>query len=98
MLAEKMVKFYFGQSEHYLSNSKGDLVRISEMHPVHAANAAKRLLADSHIWGDDAGRSGIGSHAQWMLGTPLWNALHRRANEIPPFIKVDANTWKQIPF
>lgn len=79
MLAEKMVKFYFGQTEQYLSDSKDELVMISKMHPVHAANAANRLLADAEVWAIDAGRGRVRSSAQWMLGTPLWNALHRRA-------------------
>lgn len=75
---QKMTKIYFSQTEIYYSESKDSMLKIQDMDPTHAGNAARRLLQDSQGWAQDAGCTGH-AHASWMLSTPLWNALYQRA-------------------
>lgn len=77
-VGQKMVKIYFGQTDHYMSEHHDTLIEIKDMHPTYAANAARRLLIDTHTWAAEAGQEGQNA-VRWMLGTPLWNALHAQA-------------------
>lgn len=74
-----MIRFYFGQTENYMSTSSGTLISIDTMASSYAANAAKRLLIDARIWHEDAGETDGRNAVQWMLGTPLWNSLWLRS-------------------
>jgi len=90
---KNLVNFYFHQTESYLSESRGEAVVIASMHPTYAANAARRLIVDGHHWAEEAGVPAR-DFARWVMGTPLWNALHRRSQGILPFMQVTAETWK----
>lgn len=69
---------YFDQTEHYFSESKEEVQRISEMHPNHAANAAAKLLRDAAFWAQEAGVTT--RHPElWMTTTKLFGALVWRA-------------------
>ncbi len=75
---------YFSQSEHYVSDSKGSLIPIRVMERNHAANAARRLLADADTYAADSGQytdayGKVKSAAVWMIRQPLWQALVARA-------------------
>lgn len=76
--SKQMVNFYFSQDENYMSEHQETLVKIADMHPTYAANAARRLLTDGYTWASDAGQD-TKSYARWMLGTPLFRALQARA-------------------
>jgi hypothetical protein len=82
---------YFDQTEFYFSESKAErstkltpvdaVVKIEDMHPKHAANAAQKLLREAHIWANEAGmHTSHDSYPQlWMTTTKLFQALTWRA-------------------
>jgi hypothetical protein len=74
-----MVKVYFGQREHYMSESKDTLVRIEEMPPRHAANAAEKLLREARFWAEEAGAPYRNHAHMWVARQPLFQALAKRA-------------------
>lgn len=76
---KNFIKIYFTQTEFYFSESKDEPVRISAMPYNYAANAARRLLADSDTWMVEADEPNITGHALWMIRTPLFQALIARA-------------------
>jgi len=73
----RMIKAYFGQGVQYFSESKGEFVAIAAMHPKHAANAARRILAESDFWAKEAGMTDLrGSDTElWLMAQPLMYAL-----------------------
>lgn len=79
MALENLVrKVYFEQTEHYLSETKEELVKIDRMVPRHAANAAAKLLREADFWAEEAGVTT--EHPQlWMTTTKLFSALVWRA-------------------
>lgn len=72
------IKIYFEQTDHYFSAKKGTLVKLTDMDPAYAANAARVLLQDARSWAAEADADTQHS-ARWMLGTPLFLALQARA-------------------
>lgn len=76
---QKAARFYFSQTEHYMSERQDALIKIADMHPNHAGNAARRLLIDGAVWAEECGRASSTTFARWMIGTPLWRALQERA-------------------
>ena len=79
MALENLVrKVYFEQTEHYLSESKPELVKIDRMAPYHAANAAQKLLRDAAFWAQEAGVT-TNHPMLWMTTTKLFGALVWRA-------------------
>lgn len=79
----KLISIYLSQGTHYHSDSKGDMIPIKDMHPTHAANAARMILTEAPQWMMDAGATERGSRikdsAVWMMNQPLWTALVQRA-------------------
>jgi hypothetical protein len=79
--AEGMIRAYFRQTRCYYSESKEVFVPIADMHPRHAANAAKRLTMDADVWIKEAGVTQTHPDPDvWMWGQPLFQALASRAN------------------
>jgi len=78
-LPAQMITAYFTQSEQYFSSSKGEFLKVGEMHPNHAANAAASLLRDARTWVADAA-AGPCLPTTWMTRQPLFLALISRAN------------------
>jgi hypothetical protein len=81
-LPTQMIAAYFRQGEQYFSASKGEFLKVSEMHPIHASNAAAQLLRDSRTWATDAGHGPIFVPTVWMMRQPLFLALVSRANVV----------------
>ncbi len=76
---ERMIKaLYFDQAEFYYSESKEEPQRIEDMHAVHAANAAQKLLRDADVWAKEAGVRDAYPQL-WMTTTKLFQALTWRA-------------------
>ena len=78
-LPARMINAYFSQNEQYFSTSKEVFLKVSEMHPTHAANAAARYVADAATWALEAGVEDVAPNI-WMVRQPLFLALVRRAN------------------
>ena len=81
-----LTKLYFDQGLQYFSESGEKLIPIAEMPRPHAANAARKLLAESDFWYGEAGlelkrNSRV---ALWMLNTALFKALTARATGETP--------------
>jgi hypothetical protein len=68
---------YLDQNEIFRSSTDGQ-VKIADMHPNHARNAAHVLLTRSDIWALDAGVE-TASALLWMTTRPLFLALRTRA-------------------
>lgn len=82
MTSQRMIKAYFQQGEQYFSEHGERLISIKNMNPVHAANAAKRLLDDSAVWAREVNaRGSMHTASLWMTTTPLFQALVARAGE-----------------
>ncbi len=75
--AAKMIQLYFAQGDHYYSDSKAEMLKIAEMHPAHAANAAALLLENAKSWANDAAVAG--TPARFVLASALFEALQARA-------------------
>lgn len=76
-----MIRAYFQQTGQYYSESKEVFVPIQDMHPRHAANAAKRLTMDADVWIKEAGVTRTCADPDvWMWDQPLFQALASRAN------------------
>jgi hypothetical protein len=78
---QNLTKAYFEQTTQYYSESGDKLIRIDQMVPAYAANAARRLLMDATTWHIEAGAITSTNAAWWMLNTPLFNALLAQAKD-----------------
>jgi hypothetical protein len=76
-----MVKIYFGQQEHYMSESKDTLISIRSMPPRHAANAAEKLLREAGFWAGEADSPNSVYPRTWVARQPLFQALAKRAEQ-----------------
>lgn len=74
-----LTKAYFDQGTQYYSQSGETLIRIKDMHPTYAANAARRLLQDAPTWAMEA--EAQHSPARWMMNTKLWQTLTAQAQD-----------------
>ena len=77
-LITREVRKYFAQSKTYGSLHRDRFVRIADMHPVHARNAAQKMIRDCCVWADAAGIDGV-DELLWLISTPLHRALVDRA-------------------
>lgn len=68
------------QDALYFSESKEEMKCIHEMHPRHAANAARRLLRECDFWAKEAGVNSDYPEL-WITGTPLFIALSVQAGQ-----------------
>lgn len=75
----KLINIYLSQTERYHSNTKGDMILVADMHPAHAANAARVMLNEATQWAMDAGMNPVSNVSLWMVCRPLWMALIRQA-------------------
>lgn len=75
----KLISLYLSQTDHYHSDSASDMIKIADMHPGHAANAARVMLFSATQWALDAGMSPVKDVSLWMVRQPLWRALVARA-------------------
>ncbi len=50
LMGKGMLMAYLKQGEVYFSESRTELVPIASMHPVHARNAAEKLLREAGYW------------------------------------------------
>ena len=73
-ITNNLIKAYFDQEIQYFSESDNAMIKIKDMHPTYAANAARRLLLDAQIWQNDA-LGEMKSSSRWMLNTKLYRAL-----------------------
>lgn len=78
-----LIKAHFDQSVHYFSESGDKMIRVADMMPAYAANAARRLLTDAPTWAIDAGQDAR-NPARWMIRTPLFLALVAQAGGATP--------------
>lgn len=84
-MTQRMIRAYLDQGAQYYSASQEAFQVIHEMHPRHAANAARRLLLDADVWAKDAGMDQephtryIEQPQLWMSRTPLYSALALQA-------------------
>jgi len=76
----KLISLYLSQTDHYHSDSAGDMIPIENMNPVHAANAARVMLEQADQWAYDASADvPLKNTTLWMINRPLWKALIERA-------------------
>lgn len=68
---QRFVKAYLEQGAQYYSASKETFQAIHEMHPRHAANAARRMLLDADVWARDAGMD-QDPHSRYIEHPHLW--------------------------
>lgn len=79
-IAAGLVIGYLSQGIEYYSERQGEMVKIIEMHPAHAANAAEKMLRDAESWVDSAGLSGKVRYPRlWMTRTAVFHNLAAQA-------------------
>jgi hypothetical protein len=79
-MQDKMLQAYFRQTLVYHSDSKGDFIKIEDMHPVHAMNATEKLAKDAGFWARQAGVK-TSKPNFWMFTQPLFQALIDQADQ-----------------
>lgn len=75
----ELARAYFHSGRQYLSRSQGELLEVADMPPMHAANAAGKLLREASEWAQCTGYRGAWPPELWMTTTPLFVALRERA-------------------
>ena len=75
---KNLIRAYFGQGVQYYSETTKTFRIIEDMHPMHAANAADKLLREAAFWAREAGVN-TRRPTFWMACRPLFRALTARA-------------------
>jgi hypothetical protein len=81
-LPAKMIDAYLTQTEQYYSETKDAFIRVADMHPTYAGNAAARYMREAHRWAIEAGADDVVRVQVWMIRRPLFLALVARANVV----------------
>lgn len=68
------IRAYLRQTENYFSESHEELKPIRTMNPIHALNAASKMLREAKHWAAEAGLTPRQSDV-WMTSQPLFQAL-----------------------